>query len=91
MHFVRNWPLADVPSRFERVLPAAEWAGQAVPSGGRFRFHCLTFGIRGHDIGILTLVDDRGSPPYRSGPCKSWIKVRNPKSPAYMRIIDRTF
>jgi hypothetical protein len=24
----------------------------------------------------------------RSGPCKSWIKVKNPKSAAYMRIID---
>jgi hypothetical protein len=29
--------------------------------------------------------------PYKSGPWKSWIKVRNPKSPAYLRIIDGTF
>jgi hypothetical protein len=26
-----------------------------------------------------------------SGPCKSWIKVRNPNSPAYLRISDGTF
>ncbi len=25
---------------------------------------------------------------YKSGPCKSWIKVRNPESPAYLRISD---
>jgi bifunctional non-homologous end joining protein LigD len=28
---------------------------------------------------------------YKSGPCKSWIKVRNPKSPAYLRIVAGTF
>ena len=28
---------------------------------------------------------------YQSGPCKGWIKVRNPNSPAYMRIADGTF
>jgi hypothetical protein len=27
----------------------------------------------------------------KSGPCKSWIKVRNPQSSAYMRISDGTF
>jgi hypothetical protein len=26
-----------------------------------------------------------------SGPCKSWIKVKNPASPVYLRIIDETF
>ena len=28
---------------------------------------------------------------YRSGPSKSWIKVKNPKAPAATRILDRTF
>ena len=28
---------------------------------------------------------------HKSGPSKSWIKVRNPKSPAYLRISDGTF
>jgi ATP-dependent DNA ligase len=26
-----------------------------------------------------------------TGPCKAWIKVKNPRSPAYLRIIDGTF
>jgi hypothetical protein len=28
---------------------------------------------------------------YRSGPWKSWIKVKNPKAAAAIRIIDGTF
>jgi hypothetical protein len=28
---------------------------------------------------------------YRSGPSKSWIKVKNPKAPAAIRILDGTF
>ncbi len=37
------------------------------------------------------IVSKRLTTPYKSGPCRSWIKVRNPKSPAYLRIIDGTF
>jgi ATP-dependent DNA ligase len=29
--------------------------------------------------------------PYRSGPSKSWIKVKNPKATAATRAIDGTF
>src|SRR4029450_11267200 len=29
--------------------------------------------------------------PYRSGPSKTWIKVKNPKAPAATRAIDGTF
>jgi hypothetical protein len=28
---------------------------------------------------------------YRSGPSKTWIKVKNPKAPAATRAIDGTF
>ncbi len=34
------------------------------------------------DLGIEGIVSKRLTAPYKSGPCKSWIKVRNPKSPA---------
>jgi bifunctional non-homologous end joining protein LigD len=37
------------------------------------------------------IVSKRLTSPYKSGPCKSWIKVRNPKSAAYLRISDGTF
>jgi bifunctional non-homologous end joining protein LigD len=42
-------------------------------------------------LGLEGIVSKRLTAPYKSGPSKSWIKVRNPKSPAYLRIIDGTF
>jgi len=50
-----------------------------------------------HRIGLsakaatISIVSKRLAAPYGSGHCKSWIKVSNPKLPAYMRIIDGTF
>ena len=29
--------------------------------------------------------------PYRSGPSKVWIKVKNPKAPAAVRVLDGMF
>jgi bifunctional non-homologous end joining protein LigD len=43
------------------------------------------------ELGLEGIVSKRLTAPYKSGPCKSWIKVRNPKSSAYLRIIDGTF
>jgi bifunctional non-homologous end joining protein LigD len=40
------------------------------------------------DWGLEEIVSKRLKAPYKSGPSKSWIKVRNPKSSAYLRIID---
>jgi ATP-dependent DNA ligase len=37
------------------------------------------------------IVSKRMASPYRSGPSKAWIKVKNPKAPAAMRVIDGTF
>ncbi len=42
-------------------------------------------------LGLEGIVSKRLTAPYKSGPCKSWIKVRNPESAAYMRISDGTF
>jgi bifunctional non-homologous end joining protein LigD len=42
-------------------------------------------------LGLKGIVCKRLTAPYKSGPCKSWIKVKNPRSPAYLRIIDGTF
>ncbi len=42
-------------------------------------------------LGLEGIVSKRLTAPYKSGPCKSWIKVRNPESPAYLRISDGTF
>ncbi len=38
-------------------------------------------------LGLEGIVSKRlTASPYRSGPCKTWIKGRNPKSAAYLRI-----
>jgi bifunctional non-homologous end joining protein LigD len=42
-------------------------------------------------LGLEGIVSKKLNAPYRSGPSKSWIKVKNPKAPAATRIIDGTF
>ena len=42
-------------------------------------------------LGCEGIVAKRIDRPYRSGRCKSWIKVKNPKSPAMYRIEEGTF
>jgi ATP-dependent DNA ligase len=36
-------------------------------------------------LGLEGIVSKRLSAPYRSGPCRDWIKVKNPDSPAMHR------
>jgi bifunctional non-homologous end joining protein LigD len=42
-------------------------------------------------LGLEGIVSKKLNSPYRSGRTKSWIKVKNPKSPAATRAIDGTF
>ena len=42
-------------------------------------------------LGLEGIVSKRRDFPYRSGRCKAWVKVKNPSSPAMMRIEDGTF
>jgi bifunctional non-homologous end joining protein LigD len=41
-------------------------------------------------LGQEGIVSKRIDAPYRSGPSKSWIKVKNPKAPAAACIIEGT-
>jgi len=43
------------------------------------------------DLGLEGIVSKKLNAPYRSGPSKSWIKVKNPKAPAATRILEGTF
>jgi bifunctional non-homologous end joining protein LigD len=43
------------------------------------------------ELGLEGIVSKRLDAPYRSGPSKTWIKVKNPKAPAATRAIDGTF
>jgi hypothetical protein len=42
-------------------------------------------------LGLEAIVSKKLNAPYRSGRTKSWIKVKNPKSPAATRAVDGTF
>jgi bifunctional non-homologous end joining protein LigD len=42
-------------------------------------------------LGPEGIVSKKLDAPYRSGPSKTWIKVKNPKSPAANRAADGTF
>jgi bifunctional non-homologous end joining protein LigD len=42
-------------------------------------------------LGLEGIVSKKLDAPYRSGPSKAWIKIKNPKAPAATRIIDGTF
>jgi ATP-dependent DNA ligase len=37
------------------------------------------------------IVSKKLDAPYRSGPSKTWIKVKNPKAPAATRVIEGGF
>jgi ATP-dependent DNA ligase len=43
------------------------------------------------DLGSEGIVSKRLTSVYRSGPSRTWIKVKNPKAPAATRAIDGTF
>ena len=42
-------------------------------------------------LGLEGIVSKKLDAPYRSGPSKTWIKVKNPKAPATTRATDGTF
>ena len=42
-------------------------------------------------LGFEGIVSKRLTAPYRSGPSKAWIKIKNPEAPAATRIIDGSF
>jgi ATP-dependent DNA ligase len=37
------------------------------------------------------IVSKRRDLPYRSGRCRAWVKIKNPASPAVLRIQDGTW
>lgn len=42
-------------------------------------------------LGLEGIVSKRIAAPYRSGPTKTWLKIKNPKSPAATRAADGSF
>jgi hypothetical protein len=42
-------------------------------------------------LGLEGIVSKKLDAPYKSGPSKAWLKIKNPKAPAATRAIDGTF
>jgi bifunctional non-homologous end joining protein LigD len=42
-------------------------------------------------LGLEGIVSKKLDAPYRSGPSKTWIKIKNPEAPAAIRAADGTF
>jgi ATP-dependent DNA ligase len=66
--------------------------GKSFPRGMRFSEHLDGDGetIFKHacKMGLEGIVSKRRDFPYRSGRCKSWVKLKNPGSAAVLRIQD---
>jgi bifunctional non-homologous end joining protein LigD len=43
------------------------------------------------DLGLEGVVSKRLTSVYRSGPSRTWVKVKNPKAPAATRAVDESF
>jgi ATP-dependent DNA ligase len=42
-------------------------------------------------LGLEGIVSKKVDAPYKSGPSKVWLKIKNPKAPAATRATDGTF
>jgi bifunctional non-homologous end joining protein LigD len=42
-------------------------------------------------LGLEGIVSKKLNAPYKSGPSKAWLKIKNPKAPAATRALDGTF
>jgi hypothetical protein len=42
-------------------------------------------------LGLEGIVSKKLNAPYKSGPSKAWLKIKNPKAPAATRATDGTF
>jgi bifunctional non-homologous end joining protein LigD len=42
-------------------------------------------------LGLEGIVSKKLAAPYKSGPSKAWLKIKNPNAPAATRAIEGTF
>jgi bifunctional non-homologous end joining protein LigD len=79
---LRSLRLVDRKARLAKLLARSR-------SGIVFNDHSdedgLTFFRHACKLGLEGIVSKRLSAPYRSGPSRDWLKVKNPESPAMIR------
>jgi bifunctional non-homologous end joining protein LigD len=76
---LRPLPLADRKTHLTRLLRRA-------PAGLELNAHIEDDGAavfaQACRMGLEGIVSNRLSAPHRSGPCRDWLKIKNPNSPA---------
>src|SRR5262245_55552878 len=85
---VRKKPFAERKAMLCKVLRRTRNGIQYVEhtegdGAGMFKAACK--------LGLEGIVSKKVDAPYRSGPSRTWIKVKNPKTPAASRATDGTF
>jgi bifunctional non-homologous end joining protein LigD len=79
---LRALPLGERKAKLARLLARA-------PAGIAFNAHTDEDGAtvfrHACKMGLEGIVSKRLTAPYRSGPSRDWIKVKNPESPAMVR------
>src|ERR1700759_3480677 len=79
---LRALPLSDRKKRLARLLSGRRFGmvlSDHIDDGGAamFRQACK--------MGLEGIVSKRLTAPYRSGPSRDWLKIKNPDSPAMIR------
>ena len=85
---LRPQPLERRKARLEKLLhgscPGIQLT-EHVEAPGRLVFaHACALGLEG-------IVSKRRDAPYRHGRCRTWLKVKNPESPAALRVWEDRF
>jgi bifunctional non-homologous end joining protein LigD len=84
---LRPAPLGERKGKLEKLL--------ARSGGIRFSEHIEGDGAvifaQACKLGLEGIVSKRRDLPYRSGRCKAWVKIKNPASPAVLRIEQGTW
>jgi len=86
---VRALPIEQRKDRLARLLPKLR---RADACGIELSEHLTGDGPLAYTqaclLGLEGIVSKRLGSKYRSGRCTSWIKVKNPKAPGYLRHVD---
>jgi ATP-dependent DNA ligase len=81
----RQRPLEERKARLAELLAKA-------PTGIHFVEHMegdgATIFEHACKLGLEGIVSKRRGHPYRSGPSKAWLKVKNPTAPGVLRFVD---
>ena len=76
-----RWPfaMAALGKLLRKAKPGIRYSEHLTGNGAEIFAHACKLGLEG-------IVSKRLSSPYRSGKVKYWLKVKNPKAAAVLRI-----